>query len=177
MTASKLIRPDPAYRDSYLKALDEYHAEGRFQFEKTAELARDFEKYVADISAENRMPKRPFPNWVEPVPETILWLVKDGVYLGTAAIRHRLNWHLEKWGGNLGFIIRPSARGKGFGRKILLRSLPWAQQSGLDRVLITCPPDDESAKHVIEAAGGVLHDELPATSQFPARLRYWIDLE
>ncbi len=66
-------------------------------------------------------------------------------------------------------------RGKGFGKKILLKALPFANYLGIEKALITVAPDDEHAIKVIEACGGVFDDETPETDQFPSRRRYWVD--
>lgn len=175
MSASKLVRPDADYQDSFLEALEEYHQEGRYVYNEVARLRSDFESFITALRAERGYPHQPFQEWVEPVPETVAWLVKDGTYIGTVDIRHRLNWHLEKWGGHIHFIIRPSMRGKGFGKKILLKAIPIANYLGISKALLTVAPDNEYAIRTIESCGGVLGDELPDTDQFPARLRYWLD--
>lgn len=175
MSASKLVRPDIAYKDSFLKALAEYHAEGRRLYNDLDRVAGDFPAYVTALRAERGYPHQPFQDWVEPVPETVLWLVKDEEYIGTADIRHRLNWHLEKWGGNIHFAIRPSMRGKGFGKKILTKAKPFANYLGIERALITVAPDNIPAIKVVEFCGATLRDQTPETEQFPARLRYWLD--
>ena len=66
-------------------------------------------------------------------------------------------------------------RNKGFGKKILQKGLPIVNYLGIERALFTIAPDNHSAKHVIEFCGGTLEDEVPATEQFPARMRYWIN--
>lgn len=175
MTASKLVRPSVEYQDSFLEALREYHAEGRYLYNDINRLRTDFGEFITALRAEKGYPHQPFQEWVEPVPETVTWLVKDGEYIGTADIRHRLNWHLEKWGGHIHFIIRPSMRGMGFGRKILLKAMPIANYLGIEQALLTVAPDNIPAIRVIESCGGKFADELPATNQFPARRRYWLD--
>lgn len=175
MSASKLVRPAPEYKDSFLAALAEYHQEGRYLHQDTARIRADFPAFIEALRAERGYPHQPYQDWVEPVPETVLWLVKDDEYLGTVDIRHRLNWHLEKWGGHIHFVIRPTMRGKGFGKKILLKSLPFANYLGIDKALITVGLDDENAIKVIESCGGAFDDETPETDQFPARRRYWVD--
>jgi predicted acetyltransferase len=117
---------------------------------------------------------KPYEAWVEPVPETILWYVKDDHYIGNLNIRHRLNWHLEKWGGHINFVVRPSMRGKGFGKKLLQKGLPCACYLGIDRALITVPVGHNATEHMVKLCGGTFEDETPETSQFPARRRYWI---
>jgi predicted acetyltransferase len=175
MSASKLVKPSTEYKNSYLEALNEYHAEGRYKFLDIEELSSNFEQFVNDLNEGNRHIHKPYADWVEPVPETALWMVKDDKYIGSFNIRHRLNWHLEKWGGHINFVIRPSMRGKGFGKKILQKGLPIAEYLGIERALFTIDKDNKSAIRVIEFCGGKFEDETPATEQFPARLRYWVD--
>lgn len=175
MSAAKLFPPSVECRDSYLDAVREYHAEGCYKDVDISKVYEDFEGFVARLADPKNQAWR-LPDWAKYVPETRLWLVKDDTYIGSVSIRHRLNWHLEKFGGNIGYIIRPSWRGKGFGKKILRLALPVARHLGIDRALITCAPDNAAARRVIEANGGVYHDEVPGTAQHPPRLRFWIDL-
>jgi predicted acetyltransferase len=175
MSASKLIKPSVDCKHSFLEALDEFHGEGRYLFVDRAKIEPKFESFIDEIRTGKRHLHKPYADWVEPVPETILWLVKDDQYIGTLNIRHRLNWHLEKWGGHVNFIIRPSMRRKGFGKKILQKGMPFVAYLGIDKALITLAPENKSAIKIVEFCGGVLQDETPATDKFPARLRYWLD--
>ncbi len=177
MSASKLVRPSIEYKDSYLESLSEYHEEGRYKYRNAALLAQDdnFKRFVEDLCSEQGRLHQPMQDWVEPMPETVLWLVKDGTYLGSIEIRHRLNWHLEKWGGHVHFVIRPSMRNKGYGKKILKKAMPVINYLGIDKALLTVEPDDERAIHIIEQLGGKLEDTTQATECFPALNRYWLD--
>lgn len=175
MSASKLIRPTPDYKDSYLAALKEYHAEKRYLYQDIGTLSADFDVFIKHLRLERGYPHQPYQDWVEPVPETVVWLVKDGDYIGTVDIRHRLNWHLEKWGGHVHFVIRPSLRGKGYGKKILKKAMPVINYIGIDKALMTVAPDNEAAIQVIEANGGKFETETPETDVFPARRRYWLN--
>lgn len=175
MSASKLVKPSVDHKESFLAALREYQEEGRYKFIKISEIEKNFEHFVKDINEGHRHMHKPFADWIEPVPETILWLVKENDYIGTFNIRHRLNWHLEKWGGHINFLIRPSMRRKGFGKKLLQKGMPIASYLGIDRALITIAPGNKSAQHVVEFCGAKLQDELAQTDRFPARMRYWLD--
>ena len=177
MTASKLIRPSTEYKDSYLEALSEYHQEKRYSYQEIAKLSSDeaFKDFVDDLCSEQGRLHQPMQDWVEPMPETVLWLVKDGTYLGTIEIRHRLNWHLEKWGGHVHFVIRPTMRGKGYGKKILKKAMPVINYLGIDKALLTVAPENKEAVHIIEQLGGKFDDLTPATECFPALNRYWLD--
>lgn len=175
MTASKLIRPSLDYKDEYLNALEEYHAEGRYLYQDITRLRNNFESFIEEMKTEKGYPHQPYQDWVDPVPETIVWLVKDDKYIGTVDIRHRLNWHLEKWGGHVHFNIRPSMRGKGYGMKILQKAIPIINYLGIDKALVTLNPKDEAAIRIVEACGAAFEDELPATDCFPAMRRYWLN--
>ncbi|HOO81155.1 MAG TPA: GNAT family N-acetyltransferase [Alphaproteobacteria bacterium] len=175
MSASKLVKPAVEYKESFLEALDEFHAEGRYQFLDHAELEKDFETFVDDLNEGSRHLHKTFSDWAEPVPETILWLVKEDKYIGTFNIRQRLNWHLEKWGGHINFVIRPSMRGKGFGKKILHKGMPYVSYLGIDRALITLNPRNKEGIRIVEFCGGEFEDETPETDKFPSRLRYWLN--
>lgn len=175
MSASKLVKPAVEYKQSYLEALEEFHAEGRYQFIRLDEIKANFGEFVDDLNNGRRHQHKPHEDWVEPVPETALWMVKEREFIGAFIIRHRLNWHLEKWGGHLSFVIRPSMRGKGFAKKILQKGMPFVCYLGVDRALITVEPQNAAAIRVIEFCGGEFQDETPETQQFPARKRYWLD--
>lgn len=175
MSASKLVKPALDHKESYLEALREYHLEGRYKFVDEKELGDTFEPFIDELNDGKRHLHKPYADWVEPVPETALWLVKDDYYIGAFNIRHRLNWHLEKWGGHINFIIRPSMRGKGFGKKILQKGMPFVNYLGIERALLTLAPDNLAGIRVVEFCGGEFQDDLAATEQFPARKRYWLD--
>ena len=175
MSASKLVKPAMEYKKSYLEALNEYHGEGRYKFLHIEDLSDNFEKFIEELNEGKRHLHKPYADWVEPVPETALWLVKDEKYIGSLNIRHRLNWHLEKWGGHVNFVIRPSMRGKGFGKKILQKGLPVINYLGIERALFTIAPDNKAGARIIEFCGGKFEDEVHATEQFPARKRYWLN--
>lgn len=175
MSASKLVKPNVECKQSFLEALDEFQAEGRYLFLDRAKTEHDFETFIDEIKTGKRHLHKPYADWIEPVPETILWLVKEDNYIGTLNIRHRLNWHLEKWGGHVNFLIRPSMRRKGFGKKILQRGMPFISYLGIDKALITLAPENKSAIKIVEFCGGVLQDQTSRTDKFPARLRYWLD--
>lgn len=175
MSASKLVKPSADFKESFLEALAEFHAEGRYKFLNEHEISENFEKFVDELSEGKRHLHKPYTDWVEPVPETILWMVKDDKYIGSFNIRHRLNWHLEKWGGHLNFVIRPSMRGKGFGKKMLQKAIPCVAHLGIEKALVTADPNDPAVNRIVEFCGAELEDETPKTDQFPARKRYWLN--
>ena len=53
------------------------------------------------------------------VPQTMYWLYVDGRPVGIGKLRHYLNDNLRIHGGHIGYTIRTTARGKGYGTLIL----------------------------------------------------------
>jgi predicted acetyltransferase len=164
----ELVLPSTTYRESYLEALVEYHAEGRY-LDRTAE---NFEDVVARLLAMDD------PAHVEMgfVPQTTFWLVDGATCLGRLSLRHHLNPALLQSAGNIGYEIRPSRRGEGLGTRILALGLEKARGLGLSRVLLTCHDDNLPSIRVIEANGGVRDTDhlIPGTNQ--VERRYWISL-
>jgi predicted acetyltransferase len=175
MTAAKLEKPSIEHKQSYLKALREFHDEGRYTFLDVEDVSESFAEFIEKVNNGKRHLHKPYSDWIEPVPETVLWLIKDHEFIGTLNIRHRLNWHLEKWGGHIGFIVRPSMRGKGYGKKLLQKAIPYIAHMGIERALLTIDPDDKAANKIVQFVGGKMQDTLPATDKFPSRNRYWLD--
>lgn len=53
------------------------------------------------------------------VPQTIYWLYDNDKPIGYGKLRHRLNDNLLEIGGHIGYVIRPSERRKGYGKRLL----------------------------------------------------------
>ncbi|MAF67844.1 MAG: GNAT family N-acetyltransferase [Micavibrio sp.] len=177
MTASKLVKPSEKYKDSFLEAVQEYADEGSISDNELKAIKNNFTYYLEKLNTPDQVAYDKYQDWVEPVPETVLWLVKDNHYIGTLSIRHRLNWHLEKWGGHVHYKVRPSLRNKGFGKKMLYKAMPYANQIGLEKVLITMNTDNQSSIHIIEKMGGKHWDVTQKTESFPAQTRYWLETQ
>jgi predicted acetyltransferase len=79
---------------------------------------------------------------------------------------------LFKFGGHIGYGVRPSYRRQGFATEILRQSLTYIHGLGVTEVLVTCDEDNLGSIKVIESQGGVLENEV----EFEGTLkrRYWI---
>ena len=96
--------------------------------------------------------------------------------LGVAKLRHMLTPTLEDIGGHIGYSIRPSERGKGYGTLILALTLDRARELGLSRVLLTCDTENIRSARVIMRNGGVLTSEGYSPLRGARVSRYWIAL-
>ncbi|WP_040211442.1 GNAT family N-acetyltransferase [Clostridium polynesiense] len=88
--------------------------------------------------------------------------------VGLSKLRHSLTPLLFKKGGHIGYSIRPTERGKGYGNIILKETLNKAKELGIRKVLITCKEDNLYSKRIIEKNGGRIEDVVEGIC------RYWI---
>src|SRR5256885_14516882 len=85
----------------------------------------------------------------------MFWYVSGEHYLGTFVIRHRLTPDLAEAGGHVGYHVVSAWRRQGHATRMLAEGLEECRALGLDRVLLTCAPDNEASRRVILANGGV----------------------
>jgi predicted acetyltransferase len=114
------------------------------------------------------------PNWV---PATTWFLTDHGRLLAVANLRHRLTPELRNCGGHVGYAVRPSERGKGYATELLEAVKGEARRMGLNRLLVTCAPDNPASARVIEKCGGRYEDVTFYARAGRSVCRYWISLD
>lgn len=166
-----LVEPTPELRDAFLDMAQEFRTSGDDRYEDAIE---DFDAFVQRCRDASRgVGLRPGI-----VPSTSLWLVLHGHrVLACSHLRHHLTPELERFGGHIGYAVRPSERRKGHGTILLALTLSKARKHGLVRVLVTCDDDNIGSARVIEKNGGVFHDMGTNTRSGKPLRRYWIDLQ
>lgn len=99
---------------------------------------------------------------------TYFWVLDPATdeMVGFLAVRHRLNDFLLEQGGHIGYSVRPAARRRGHAARALRLGLDHAAGLGLDRVLLTCRPDNAASRRTIERAGGVYEDTRAGLQRF-----------
>lgn len=171
MSKLQAVLPDARWRDEYLAALAE-EPNPNSDTVLTATTAGEFPEFVQkllDIRVGKNLPEGY-------VPATTLWLVDGDRFIGRVSVRHELNQNLKKLGGHIGYWIRPSERGKGYGKQTMPLAVKEARRLGLRKVLLTCDEDNEASRKLIERAGGVFENKVSQESKDVPKLRYWIDL-
>lgn len=147
-----LVVPSILYEESFMQALKEYHAENRYLEFAQKDLKKDFNLFVEQL-IDRQKGKNLKPGYV---PETMYWLVEGNEFIGRVSIRHYLNEKLEEKGGHIGYDVRPSRRGMGYGKLLLKLGLKKAKDLGIDDAIITCDIENIPSRKIIEANGGVL---------------------
>jgi predicted acetyltransferase len=105
---------------------------------------------------------------------TYWWIVEHDVCLGAISLRHRLNDALLRYGGHIGYGVRPSARRRGLATWALGAVLMRSRARRIGRVLLTCADDNIASARTIQRNGGVLEDVRD--TEYGRTGRYWIDL-
>lgn len=108
------------------------------------------------------------------VAHSTYWLVVDAEVVGVSNLRHSLTPFLRHEGGHIGYGIRPSARGRGYGTEILRQTLTKAAGLGLERILIACAAENERSVKVILRNGGTLEADDVVATDGSVMHRYWI---
>ncbi len=164
------MSPTIQYKQDYLDAIEESKHENGMTLLPLPELGQSFEDFVQNRIDQSHGIDLP-PGFVA---SSEFWLIDNGEFIGRTNIRHMLNDWLLHIGGHIGYWIRPSKRGKGYGKKILELGLQEAKKLGINNVLITCDVTNIPSKKVIEANGGILENIVPNSPDLPQKRRYWI---
>lgn len=167
----KLILPNLNYEQSWLDAIAEFNAEDRAGFWNFPEKPTDLPSYIERTEKFRTNSDLP-EGWV---PNTTYWLIDNDEFVGHINIRHELSDYLKKIGGHIGYAIRPTARQKGYGSKILELTLPKAKELGIKKALVTCDEDNIASRKIIERHGGEYMDTIEAEGKHV--MRFWISLE
>lgn len=88
------------------------------------------------------------------VPSTTFWLFENGRPVGIGRVRHFLTDALLKEGGNMGYSIRPLARGRGLGKKLVSLLVVESKKIGVDKLLLTIQNHNKPSIRAALANGG-----------------------
>lgn len=108
------------------------------------------------------------------VPATFLVAEVDGEIVGRTSIRHGLNDFLARFGGHIGYGIRPAYRRQGYATEILRQSLEVARRVGVDPALVICDDGNAGSAGAIERCGGVLDAVADGPEGHGQIRRYWV---
>ena len=101
----------------------------------------------------------------------------DNRLIGMINIRHNLNETMLRFGGHIGYGVRPSERRKGYNKINLYLGLMEAKKIGLDKVMLDCDVENLGSSKTMEALGGKL--ERTEIDPYDGILTsvYWINVD
>lgn len=170
-----LIKPDRSFEDE-IKAFREEMMETNSSMDGTGPLKnmdniKEWLKYSQTCGNEEHVPE----NWVT-CEQYIYVRTSDSKIVGMIQFRHYLNEFFEKYGGHIGYSIRPSERRKGYAKQMLAECLKACKAYGLTDVLLTCNEANEGSKYTILANGGVYESTVYSEFSNEYIERYWIHI-
>ena len=168
----RLIKPDKKYYASYLEAIqkDEDYSPNT---ERIFSSEIDYFDKCHDYDLGINLP----PTWV---PSTQLWAIENDTFIGKVGIRQQLSDFLIGYGGHVGYEVRYSYRGKGYGTTLLALTLDYIKNRFpyIKKVLITCNDDNAASYRVMEKNGAVMGEKVWSDAKGDRTLirKYWINL-
>lgn len=93
--------------------------------------------------------------------------------VGIIDIKHSLSKEYY-YSGHIGYSIRPSLRGKGYGTEILRLSILKAKELNIEKLLLTCKKSNIASQKVIKGNNGLMEKEILEDGKI--FLVYWIHI-
>jgi predicted acetyltransferase len=90
---------------------------------------------------------------------------------GGLNLRIGTNNEIELYTGNIGYEVYPAARGRHYAERACRLLLPLARRHGMERVWITCNPDNVASRRTCERLGAKLVETVPIPRDHPFRSR------
>lgn len=170
-----LMKPDfsfeyeiKAYRTEMLDANSSMDGTGPL---KQLENIKDWLKYCQVCGN-----KKYVPDFWVPCEQYIYVRMSDRKIVGMLQLRYYLNEYLEKYGGHIGYSVRPSERRKGYAKQMLCECIKICKLYGIKDLLLTCKKENVASRRTILANGGVYESTVYCKEQGAYLERYWIHI-
>lgn len=170
----ELVKPSINYKKEYISFVKQIRRNNEIESSYTFKLSFlkfNFQKFLDYLECISEYPKGEIL-----IPMTNYWAVEAGKIVGRITLRKNSNEDLFRYIGNIGYIVAPEERGKGYATEMLGLLKPIAKEKGYRKLLITCNRNNINSKKVIEKNGGIFLDELKWEEKNIKNLRYEIFL-
>ena len=167
--------------DSYIEALKEGYRIGIQPQTNSEQIAEISTNPAAHLQALNEQKSgvitTPDGSQFPFVPYEFLWLTQGKEFIGSLSFRLELSELLKQFGGHIGFGIRPKYQRQGFGKLALrLAKDRAASIHGINRLLLTCSPDNPGSEKIIISNGGIYENTTKDTFGYLGEhKRFWIE--
>jgi predicted acetyltransferase len=109
------------------------------------------------------------------VPSNVYLAIRksDNLIIGIIDLRHHIdNPTLGTYGGHCGYSVRPSERGNGYAKEMLLLNIRNAKKLGIKKLLVTCDSTNIASEKTIISCGGLYEKTVKVCDYYIKR--YWI---
>jgi predicted acetyltransferase len=170
-----LIKPNSSYLEQIISYRQEFlDADSSMDGSGSLLRMQNPKEWLEQVDSLSRAETVP-DNWVQ-CTQFLYVRESDNKLVGMIQIRHYFNEFLEKFGGNIGYSVRPSERRKGYATKMLRDCLTYCRKLGLKKVLLTCLDDNEGSRKTILANGGIYETTVFESEEKINLERYWVTL-
>ena len=175
-----LEEPSLERKDEIIEYLDEF-VKYNSNINGTGSLDKIYDGYTFEEALERclNMKNEEYAKSINRVPGKTFLLIRknDNKIVGTINIRWNLSEKMLKFGGHIGYGIRPTERRKGYNKIQLYLVLLEAQKLNLDKVMLDCSVDNLGSDKTIKALGGILERcELDESDNTMTNV-YWINVD
>ena len=160
-------------KEKLFEMIDEIsNYDGNYEGLTNISNVNNYEEFLLKLD-NNKYQERIKPDYS---PQTTFGVFVNEQLVGGFNVRHILKGNLINHGGHIGYLIRPSMRGKGYGTKLLELALEEAFRLGIRRVLVTCRKENVASAKVIINNNGVYENDYYEENNNTVYERYWINL-
>ena len=155
MEKLELIQPNKSYEKQAIEYIKEFYKYNS-NINGVGGLYRYLDNYDAWLKKLEEDKTRKMTE--EKVPAETYFLVRenDNKIVGMINIRLTLNENLKKFGGHIGYSIRPTERKKGYNKVNLYLGLLCCKEHGISEVLMDCDKSNLGSAKTMQALGGKL---------------------
>lgn len=172
MEKLKLVKPTKEYKEKAIDYINEFY-EYNSQINGVGGLNRylnDYNGWLNKLEEDrNRIASE------KKVPTETYFLVRnrDNKIIGMTNIRLELNEKLRKFGGNIGYSIRPTERRKGYNKINLYLALLVCKKHGIKEVFLDCDKDNLGSAKTMQALGGSMIRECYDSENVKCIVQYY----
>jgi len=164
----KIIERDKSFVSGYKEYCQEFYDNNIFTFRPTNPARIDDTWF-----------ERTFDWYASKKNSYHYWAVDGDRFIGEFQLRTELTDEIIAGMGSIGYSVRVTEQGKGYGKELLRQGLDIARSYALEKVLMTISDTNFVSAHICESFGGVLMDKTTVTTEGEGEhliRRYWIYL-
>ena len=134
-----------------------------------------YEEWLEDVL---KYEEKNYANSKGLVPATTYFTIResDNKIIGMVNFRHYLNEELLRFGGHIGYGIRPTERKKGYAKIQLYMALKEASKMNIDSVMVSCVDTNIGSEKTIVALNGIF-ERTEEVEKYGNVKVYWISVE